>query len=190
MRKLYIFNLITLDGYFAGPGGDLSWHNVGEDIAEFNEFAMEQLGTVDTFVFGRVTYDMMASFWPTAQGQQEDPVVAARMNTTPKLVFSRTLKQAAWENSHVIGGDAVVEMKKLKAGPGKDMMIFGSSTLATAWLPHGLIDEVRLMVVPIVLGGGMPLFGGVPGRQDLSLLRTRTFKGTGNVLLTYVPKAK
>jgi len=186
MRKIIFFMLISLDGYFEGIGRDISWHNVDE---EFNEFAIEQLSAVGTLLFGRVTYEMMASYWPTPAAKTNDPVVAEKMNATPKLVFSKTLQKGEWQNTRLIKDNFVEETQKLKKQSGKDMIILGSSDLAVTFIEYGLIDEFRVMVNPVVLGDGKSLFNGIKGKFDLSLIKTRTFKN-GNVLLYYEPKRK
>src|SRR5271157_160394 len=186
MRKIIFFMLTSLDGYFEGTGRDISWHNVDN---EFNKFAIEQLNTVDTLLFGRVTYEMMASYWPTPAAKTNDPVVAEKMNTTPKLVCSKTLQKGEWQNTRLIKDNFVEEMQKLKKQSGKDMIILGSSDLAITFIEHGLIDEYRVMINPLVLGDGKSLFKGIKGKFDLSLIKTRTFKN-GNVLLYYEPKRK
>ncbi len=99
MRKIYVFNLITLDGFFEGPNRELDWHNVD---GEFNEFAIEQLNNSGLLLFGRVTYELMASYWPTELALKDDPIVADMMNSIPKIVFSRTLKKADWNNTRLI----------------------------------------------------------------------------------------
>ena len=185
MRKILFFMLTTLDGFFEGPNRDIYWHNVD---AEFNEFAVEQLHTVDTLLFGRVTYEMMASYWPTPDAKVNDPVVAGLMNSTPKIVFSKTLKKVDWENTRLIKNDFADEMSKLKQQPGKDMIIFGSSDLAVTFIEHGLIDEFRVMVNPLVLGDGKSLFKGIDYKLNLKLIKTKMFD-SGNILLYYQPAA-
>src|ERR687888_666000 len=123
MRKLFLFNMITLDGFFEGPNQDISWHNTDE---EFNEFAIHQLHEIDTLLFGRVTYQIMASYWPTDFAISNDPVVAGLMNSLPKVVFSKTLDRAQWNNARLVRENAAEEVSKIKQGPGKDIAIFGS----------------------------------------------------------------
>jgi dihydrofolate reductase len=184
MRNVLFFMLVSLDGYFEGPDGDLSWHQVDD---EFNDFSIEQLNSVDMLLFGRVTYQGMASYWPTPAATMDDPMVAARMNTIPKIVFSRTLEKAEWNNTRLIKDNVAQEVTKLKQQPGKDLIIFGSSDLAASFAEMGLIDEYRIMVNPVVLGGGKPLFKGIAHKLNLKLVKTRTF-GNGNVLLYYQPE--
>jgi dihydrofolate reductase len=186
MRKVFLFNMVTLDGFFEGPNQDLSWHNVDE---EFNEFAIRQLNEVDTLLFGRVTYQGMASYWPTEFAISDDPVVAGLMNSLPKIVFSKTLDTAEWNNSRLVKEDVAEEVSQLKQQPGKDIAIFGSSDLAVTLAEHGLIDEYRIIVNPVFLGGGKPLLKGIQDRLKLKLIRTRIFD-SGNVLLYYEPDKK
>ena len=186
MRKVILFNAITLNGFFEGPNRELDWHNVDE---EFNEFAGDQLMTFDTLLFGRVTYEMMASYWPTPAGLADDPIIANLMNTIPKIVFSRTLEKADWNNTRLVKDHVGEEMAKLKAQPGMDMAIFGSGVLASSFTNLGLIDEYRLIVNPVILGDGHSMFRGVNDRLNLKLLRTTTFR-SGNVLLYYEPVKK
>ena len=183
MRKVILFNLITLDGFFEGAGSDISWHQVDD---EFNEFAIEQLSTTDGLIFGRVTYQLMANFWPTPAGFTEEPATASKMNALPKHVFSHTLEKVDWNNTRLVIGDAVEELKKLKQPSGRDLFIFGSAKLSSTFIKYGLIDEYRLLLNPIVLGGGVPLFKDQDEMLRLKLLNTRTFRN-GNVLLIYQP---
>jgi dihydrofolate reductase len=183
MRHVIIFMMVTLDGFFEGPNQDISWHNVD---GEFNEFAVEQLNSVDTLLFGRVTYGGMASYWPTPIAAKDDPVVANQMNTKSKIVFSKTLSGVEWQNTRLVKENIPEEIMKQKQQPGKDLAIFGSSNLAVTFIQHGLIDEYRLMINPVVLGRGTPLFNGLRDKLDLKLIKTRAFK-SGNVLLYYQP---
>src|SRR5512135_3203334 len=186
MRRVLLFMMVTLDGYFEGGQREIDWHNVGD---EFNDFAVGQLQEVDTLLFGRLTYDMMASYWPTPAARTDDPVVAAKMNNMPKVVFSRTLGEATWENTRLVKQSFAAEVSRMKQEPGKDMIIFGSSDLAVTFLEHGLLDECRIMMNPVVLGHGKSLFNGIHDRLSLKLLRTKTFY-SGNVLLYYEPARK
>ena len=190
MRKVFLFNMITLDGFFEGPNQDISWHHVDD---EFNEFAIEQLNEIGTLLFGRVTYQGMASYWPTEFAIRDDPIVAGLMNSLPKVVFSKTLDKAEWNNSRLVKENIAEEILKLKQEPGKDIAIFGSSDLAVTLADaaqssgSGLIDEYRVIVNPVFLGQGTPLLKGIKAKLNLKLLKTRIFK-SGNVLLTYVPE--
>ena len=186
MGKVFLFMMVSLDGFFEGPNHEIDWHNVD---GEFNEFAIEQAKDVGTILFGRRTYELMASYWPTESAMKDDPVVAGMMNNTPKIVFSRTLAEAEWNNTRLVKGNVGEEVSKLKRMPGKDVAIFGSSDLAVSLAKDGLIDEFRIMVNPVVLGGGKRLFEGMEDKLSLKLVKTRTFK-SGNVLLYYQPDKK
>jgi dihydrofolate reductase len=183
MRKIIWFNLITLDGFFEGPNREIDWHNVDN---EFNEFAIEQLDSLDTLLFGRVTYEMMASYWPTEMAVTDDPVVAGKMNGISKIVYSTKLKKANWSNSSLVDKNIIEQTARLKGQPGRDMAIFGSGELGNTLLKAGLVDEIRIMINPILLGEGRPMFKDGKERQKLKLLSSRTFHN-GNVLLYYQP---
>jgi dihydrofolate reductase len=183
MRKLFAFNLISLDGFFEGPNRGLDWHNVD---AEFNEFAIEQTSAVDALLFGRVTYQMMASFWPRPEAIAADPIVAGLMNRLPKIVFSTTLEKVEWNNSRLVKDHVAEEILNLKKQPGKDLALFGSASLLSTLMQMDLVDEHRLLVNPVILGSGNPLFKRAQDRLNLKLIRSRTF-GNGNVLLCYQP---
>lgn len=183
MRKVVLFNMVSLDGYFESPDGDINWHTVDE---EFNQFAIDQLDAADGLIFGRVTYELMAGYWPTPAALADDPLIANRMNALPKIVFSRTLEKVDWNNTRIIKANIVEELTSLKQQPGKDLLIFGSADLAAALIQNCLIDEFRVMVSPLILGGGTPLFQRIKTQLDLKLLEVKTFRN-GNVLLTYQP---
>lgn len=182
MRKVILFMMVSVDGYFEGPNHDIGWHNVD---AEFNEYAIEQTGKADTLLFGRVTYELMASYWPTDEAKKDDPIIANFMNTKPKIVFSKTLKKAEWENT-TLKRNVEEEVKKLKEQPGGDIVIYGSNNLCVSLIQMGLLDEVRVIVNPVVLGSGTALFEGMKEKLNLKLLNTKIFK-SGNVLLCYQP---
>ncbi len=178
--------MVTLDGFFEGPNRDISWHNVDD---EFNQFAIEQTRTVGAILFGRVTYELMASYWPTPAAQSGDPVVANLMNTLPKVVFSRTLQKAEWNNTRLIKDNAAQEILKMKQEPGNDLVIFGSANLLSSLMQMNLVDEHRVMVNPVLIGSGTPLFRHMGQKVNLKLVKTRTFQ-SGNVLLYYQPDKK
>lgn len=186
MRKLCVFNFVTLDGFFEGPDKDISWHKVDE---EFNEYAIDMLNSVDLLLFGRVTYELMARYWPTPEVMKSDPLVAERMNNLWKIVFSRTLKKAAWHNTKLVHDAIGEEVMKTKKQSGKDMALLGSVTIVSELAQRGLIDEYRIMVNPVVLGSGKPLFQGIKDRLNLNLTGTEAFRN-GNVLLYYQPAKK
>ncbi len=186
MRRIIFQMLVSLDGYFEGPNKEIDWHVVDGD---FNEYAVEMLNSVDTLLFGRVTYQLMASYWPTLSARTDDPVVAERMNNLPKIVFSRTLTKVEWQDTRLVGEDAVEEVAKLKRQPGKDMAIFGSSDLAVSLTKSGLIDEYRIFVNPLFLGAGKPVLRGLNERLHLKLVNSRQFS-SGVVMLCYQPENK
>lgn len=183
MRKIIFQMMITADGYYEGPNGEINWHVVEE---EFNGYAIDFLNQIDALLFGRITYQLMANYWSTDDAAQDDPIVANRMNEIKKFVASRTLKSIDWKNSELISGDVKEEISKLKRQPGKDIAVFGSSELGVLLIQEGLIDEFRIFVNPILLGKGKPLFLGLPNPQKLKLVKTRTFN-SGNMLLYYEP---
>lgn len=180
MGKLGVFNFVTLNGYFKGPKGDISWHKHG---AEESEYAAEGSSSGSTLLFGRVTYEMMASYWPTPDAMKNMPDVAPGMNNSDKIVFSRTLKKAGWNNTRLVKDNMVEEIKKLKKA-GKDMTLLGSGSIITQLAEHGLIDEYQIMVDPVALGDGTPMFKGLKHPLDVKLTNTKTFK-SGVVLLCY-----
>ena len=183
MRKLVVFNFLTLNGYFEGPDGDLSWHRHGE---EEGKYASESVGQGGVLLFGRITYEHMAAFWPTPMAMQQMPAVAKGMNNAEKIVFSRTLKTADWENTNIISGDLIKEVDRLKKVPGKDMCLLGSGSILTQLADAGLIDEYQFMVDPVALGSGTPAFKGLKKKLDLKLVSTRKFS-SGVLLLNYQP---
>ena len=184
MRKLVVFNQVTLDGYFTGPNGDLSWaHNAQED-AEWKAFVEENAKSGGTLLFGRVTYQMMVSYWPTPAARENDPIVAKAMNELPKVVFSRTLSEAPWNNTKLVKSDPAAEVRKMKNESGDAMIILGSGKIVSQLTQERLIDEYQVVVNPLVLGKGRTMFEGVDEQLRLKLADTRTFRN-GNVLLRY-----
>ena len=179
MRKLFSFNMISLDGFFEGPDHDINWHSVDE---EFNEFAVEQTSSLDMILFGRRTYQLMESYWPTNAAIADDPEIANLMNSLPKIVFSRTLQTADWNNTRLINDNAADEIMKLKRQPGRDLAIFGSADLIASLMD--VIDEHRVMISPLLLRSGTPLFKETGKPLKLKLASTRAFRN-GNILLTY-----
>lgn len=184
MRRLIVFNQVSLDGYFAGTNGDISWAHKDATDAEWNAFVADNAGGGGLLVFGRVTYEMMAAYWPTPLASKNDPVVAERINKLPKIVFSRTLDRASWSNTTLVKGDIAAEIRKLKQQPGPGMAILGSGSIVSQLAQEGVIDEYQVVVNPVVLGKGRTMFDGIPQRLTLKLTKTRTF-ANGNVLLCY-----
>ena len=173
----------SLDGYFEGPDRDITWQNVDD---EFNEFAIQQTGEFGMFFFGRVTYELMAEYWPTEAAKRDDAVIAGLMNNLPKVVFSKTLQKVGWQNTRLVKDNFAETVSTLKQETGRDIAIFGSSDLTVTLMEHGLVDEYRIMINPIVLGNGKPLFKGIKDQTKLKLIKTKTFK-SGNILLYYKP---
>jgi dihydrofolate reductase len=192
MRKLAMFNQVSLDGYFSGAGGDIRWlKDSAEDAAKdagWNAFVAGNARAGGVLLFGRITYELMASYWPTPLAAEHDPIVAERMNSLPKVVFSRTLRTASWHNTTLMSGDPATTVRKMKSQPGPDLAILGSGSIVSQLAQEGLIDEYQIVVYPVALGEGMPLFRGLTRGLPLRLTNTRTF-GNGNVLLCYAPRA-
>lgn len=186
MRKLIVFSHVTLDGYFVGANGDLSWAHSGDDDPEYSAFVEENASSGGQLLFGRITYDMMVSYWPTQVADQHDPVVAAAMNSVPKVVFSRTLDKASWNNTKLVKGDIVTEVRKMKAVPGPGMAILGSGSIVSQLALENVIDEYQMVVDPVALGKGRTMFEGIQKTLVLKLKKTRPFKN-GKVLLCYEP---
>jgi dihydrofolate reductase len=186
MRRLVVFNHMSLDGCFVDAHGDMSWAHAGD--AEWNAFVEENARGGGELLFGRVTYDLMAGYWPTPLAREHDPVVAERMNALPKVVFSRTMEHPSWNNTRLVRGDLAAEVRKLKEAPGPDMVIFGSGTIVAQLAQAGLIDEYQIVVNPIILGAGRTMFGGIREKLALKLTQARAF-GNGKVLLCYEPIA-
>jgi dihydrofolate reductase len=185
MRKLTVFNHVSLDGYFQDARGDMSWAHAGAD-PEWNAFVEDNARGGGVLVFGRVTYDLMIRYWPTEMARKNDPVVAERMNAMPKIVFSRKLKEATWNNTRLIADDPVAAMRRLKREDGDDMAMFGSGTIIAQLAPAGLIDEYQIVVNPLILGSGRTMFAGIAEPLRLRQTRVRPFRN-GNVVLWYAP---
>ena len=183
MRKvIYALNL-SLDGFIEDRNGSLDWSYPDEELHKhFNELE----SNLDLHLYGRGLYENMAAFWPTADGDPSAPdfvIEYARIwKSTPNVVFSTSLDQVGW-NSRLVKGDIAEEVNKLKAEPGKDMNV-GGANLASSFMQLGLIDEYRLYIHPVILGGGKPMFGQLRDKINLQLIETHTF-GSGVVLLRY-----
>jgi dihydrofolate reductase len=177
------FIITSLDGFHEGPNGEFDWAIVDE---EFRDFAIRQLDQADTLGFGRATYDHMAAYWPTDQAEANDPAIASRMNSMPKLVFSTALEEASWSNTTVVGGEAVERIEAVKAATAGELLVIGSAHLTAGFVAAGVLDELRIMISPIVIGQGRSLFEDLKDRVGLSLAHVRQF-GSGSVLLTYRP---
>ena len=177
MRKIIVSNLVSLDGFYEGPNQEIDWFLVDE---EFFSYARELLRTVDTLLFGAKTYKVMEAYWPSAAPDE----IADKMNNLPKIVFSKTLEKVDWNNSRLIRNNIQEEVAKLKAQPGKDMVIFGSASLASSLLQLGLIDEYRIILQPLLIGKGRRLFDDIESKIRLKLDRTKLL-ASGVVVLYY-----
>jgi dihydrofolate reductase len=187
VRRVMVFNNVSLDGYFVDAKGDMSWAHKRDP--EWNAFASENAkGGGGVLLFGRVTYDLMAGFWPTEPAIKTLPDVAERMNNGPKVVFSRTMEKASWNNTKLIKGDLAAEVRKMKQEHGDPMVIMGSGSIISQLTDERLIDEYQIVVIPIVLGKGRTMFDGVRERVPLKLTKSRVFSN-GNMVLWYEPAA-
>jgi dihydrofolate reductase len=181
MRRLIVSEMVTLDGYFAGPNGEIDWFFWNEEMANYSA---DLLSRVDTILFGRVTYELMADYWPSASMTAEEPIIIDKMNNLPKIVFSKTLEKAEWENTKLVEEINKDDILKMKQQPGKDIVIYGSGSIVSALTQLGLIDEYRILVNPIILGSGKLLFKNLTERVNLKLVQTKTFKSSV-ILLHY-----
>jgi dihydrofolate reductase len=189
MPRLVVFNNVTVDGYFAAVNGDIGWAHRDSQDAEFQAFVADNAEGGGRLLFGRRTYEIMTSYWPTPLAAQNDPVLAERMNALPKVVFSRTLDHASWNNTRVVNGDIAEAVRTMKREPGPDMVILGSGTIVSQLSQAGLIDEYQLVVNPVVLGQGRTMYDGISVPLSLKLARSRTFR-RGRVFLCYEPAAR
>ncbi len=187
MQRLIAFNSVSLDGFMADQKGDMSWAHGDGDDSEWNDFVAGNAQGGGTLLFGRVTYDMMAGYWPTPQAAQRNPAVAEGMNRSQKVVFSRTLKNATWQNTSVVTGDIVAEVRRLKRQPGPGMAILGSASIVSQFAQEGLVDELQMVMCPVVIGRGKTMFETVSGRLAFRLKSCRAFRN-GLVVLTYEPR--
>jgi dihydrofolate reductase len=186
MGKLGVFNFVTLNGFYKGANNDISWHSHGS--GEESSFAEEGAQSGGTLLFGRVTYEMMAAWWPTDEAIKTMPVIADGMNKAEKIVFSTTLKKSDWNNTTIVKDNMAETVSKMKKA-GKNMTILGSGSIVSQLAEHGLIDDYQFMVDPVALGQGTSIFHGIKQPLKLDLIATRIFK-SGVLLLTYRPSKK
>jgi dihydrofolate reductase len=186
MPKLVAYNSVSLDGYFTDANGDMSWAHKKDP--EWQAFVSENASGGGQLLLGRITYDLMASFWPTPLAAQSNPIVVERMNSLRKFVFSTTLDKVSWNNTTLLKGDLTTEVRKLKQEPGPNMVIMGSGSVVAQLADAGLIDEYQIVLNPLVVGNGRTLFEGVKKRLPMKLTRSRAFDN-GNVVLFYEPMA-
>ncbi len=188
MKKVVMFNRISIDGYFAGRNGEIDWF-IRDPELDKALHEMGQPGAIapDTVLLGRVTYQLFESVWPKIAADPDAPeearITANELNQMAKVVFSKTLKDVSWENTKLVKGDVAKEVGRLKQEKGSDILIFGSGTIVQQLSTVGLIDEYLFAVTPVILGAGKSLFDGVK-KLDLELLEARDFE-SGNVLLHY-----
>jgi len=182
MGKVISFMLASADGFFEDSEGGLDWFNVSGD---FMEYSLSQLRDFGLLAFGRNTYEHMVGYWPTPEAKQADPEVAGLMNSLPKVVFSNSLEKADWDGTTVVRDAPTQAIQQLAERADKAVAIFGVS-LTASLLPSGVIDELRVMVNPVLLGQGRPLFPSLSSRVSLELVRTTAFESS-NVLLCYRP---
>jgi len=178
VKKLILHMLVSLDGFIEGPSRELDWHVVDDEMFEYFHSVLD---SVDAMLYGRVSCQLMVDYWPNATGE-----FANKMNRMPKIVFSRTLEKVEWNNTRLIKDNIAEEISKMKQQPGKDLVLFAGADIAETLRQLGLIDEYRLLVNPVILGSGKPLFQNITDRIKLKLLKTQTFN-CGNVLLCYKP---
>ena len=183
MAKLSAFLFISIDGYYKDMENDINWHRHGGEESDFAATSSQQ---EHILLFGRVTYQLMASYWPTAMAIENDPKVADGMNRTEKVVFSKTVHTSDWNKTRFLSDNLVEEVKKLKEGE-KDITILGSGTILTQLANAGLIDSYQFMIDPVALGEGTPIFGGLQQKLDLELINSKVFD-SGIILVTYKPK--
>ena len=181
MRKLSMFNNISLDGYFTDARNEMYWSR--RDDPEWQAFTAANASGKSMLMFGRVTYELMVGFW-TSPAAQAFPEVAKGMNASRKLVFSRTVTQTGWNNTTLTAEDPAAAVRRLKAETGPDIVILGSGSLVAQLTQAGLIDEYQIALIPIALGAGRTLFEGVDTRPTLTLTQSRAF-ANGAVFVRY-----
>lgn len=185
MRKLAVFNNISLDGYFCDSANSMAWAKMDND-AEFNDFTTQNAQGGGVLLFGRVTYDMMASFWPMPAASQMMPEVAERMNNGEKVVFSRSMENASWNNTTLVRDDMLGAVRRMKQEDGPGMVILGSGSIVAQLAAANLIDEYQVVVNPVALGAGRSMFEGLPQPMAMRCTMSRAFKN-GKVFLSYRP---
>lgn len=177
MRKVILSMMVSVDGFIEGEDPEYNWHNWDGEMAAY---MMAFFKTVDTFIYGRKSYEAMIAYWPALNDE-----FANVMNQTPKIVFSRTLENVSW-NSRLVKSNGVEEIQSLKNQDGKNMVLFAGANLAETFIKNQLIDEFRLIVNPILLGSGKPLFKNIHEIYNLKLKDTIPFS-CGNIILIYEP---
>lgn len=187
LRNLEAFMQISLDGYYCDSRGDMSFAHKPPEDTEWHEFVTENASGGGMLLFGRITYDMMAAWWPTTMAAQAMPEVAARMNAIPKIVFSSTLNSVEWSNTTLVRDDLVGTVRRMKGETGPDITILGSGSIVRQLADAGLIDTLQVVVNPVALGAGKSLLSGISRKVELVLTNTRVFR-SGPVVLWYTPR--
>ncbi|MGH8877042.1 MAG: dihydrofolate reductase family protein [Stackebrandtia sp.] len=180
MRRIFLHINVSLDGYICDAAGDIDWHFAD---AEFQQYLDDMLQSIDGMVFGRVAYEQLAAYWPTA-GDEVTAIQRTKMRELPKYVLSRTLESADWHNSHLFGENPVEGIGRLKDRTGQDIAVFAGAGAASSLVGAGLLDEIRLVVNPVLLGGGTRLFDGSYPKSNWKLSQSRRF-ASGAMLLAY-----
>jgi dihydrofolate reductase len=190
MKKVVLAMMVSLDGFIEGPNKEFVSPAWSEDLDKY--WAGGNLDEAGTLLFGRVCYEGMAAFWPGAETDPASPPgladTARSMNSLPKIVFSKSLQSASWNNTQVVSGNIAEKVASLKQEPGKDLVMFGGADIATSFIKLGLIDEYRILITPTVFGGGTPLFKGGYDRFGLKLLDSKSLD-TGAIILRYTPES-
>ena len=190
MRKVIVTMWVTLDGFIAGPNEEMDWVMVDDKMGKYED---DLVSAADTLILGRVTYQSFAGAWPyvpeSSSASEGEKEYARKLNAMRKIVFSRTLEKAEWNNSSLEKEVLPEEIAKMKQEPGKDMVIYGSASIVQAFTNAGLIDEYQILVHPVVLGSGKPLFTNIKDRVHLKLVKSETFP-SGVVLLQYQANKK
>ena len=184
MQRILVFNNVSIDGLFSDADGGVGWAK--RDGEELTEYVKQSRGDISNYLFGRTTYQMFAGFWPTPAGKAANPYFAKILSEGQKVVFSKSLKQAAWENTVIEPTADASTIRRLKSSGKGDCLIFGSGSLVRDLTEKGLIDEYQLVLNPVILGRGQPLFSPLPASIELRLLEAKTFRN-GTVLLRYQP---
>src|SRR6266568_4292555 len=190
MRKIIVTMWVTLDGFIAGSNGEMDWIIVDQTMGQYED---DLVSSADTLILGRVTYQSFAGSWPyvpeNPSASEGEKIYARKLNSMRKIVFSKSLEKAEWNNSQLMKEVLPEEIEKMKQEPGKDMVIYGSASIVQAFTNLGLINEYQLLVHPVVLGSGKPLFKNIKDRVNLKLVETKTFN-SGVVGLYYQPDKK
>jgi dihydrofolate reductase len=186
-RQLTAFIQVSLDGYYCDANGDMNFAHKAPDDVEWSDFVTANAAGGGMLLFGRITYDLMASWWPTPMAAQAMPEVASAMNAMPKMVFSRTLRSAEWSNTTLVQDGLVDTVRRLKSDPGPDIAILGSGTIVQQLAEAGLIDSLQVVVNPVALGAGKSLFAGLAQPLAWTLVKSRVFEN-GSVVVWYVPQ--